>query len=902
MKLIEVEQKCLDENIELINRKVKRNSECIEEHSNEDVNIYSKNDEIDYRIALQENKNLIEIKKNAYFGKLDIKYDGEDEHIPIYIGKKQFIDNGDIIIASWASPIADIFNMYSLGKFNYLSNEENKKIEIKGSVLEKKRISLKEEKVIDVIAIQGKNSSKEEEEFIVKKIEENTSEKLNSIVETVQRDQNEIIRLPIEKNVFVQGCAGSGKSSVAFHRLAYLAYRYKLEKEEMLVISPNNIMKNYTACLMMDIGTEFEVVQYTFKELIEEKIKKEMCNEINQKTLKIRTSKRYKEYLNKYIDYLIENYLERIDFKIDNMILIDYEMILDIWVKKLNMYPLNFRINKFKEYFKKVTKVNMEKFIETLNNDYEKKLTEIKEKIKGGYHIAKVSNLLKKELAAKKERIELEYTYTLDSYLGKLKKINGYDSYKDLFKEEIISKLGRNIFKDEEIEKLVRYGERISFDYYDGVGIYYIKMKLGEKQLKYRHGIIDECQDLTYLEISIIDELTNSFTIVGDFNQIICEEKKQLEITDLREIYSKYTYFKEYNLNKSFRNSKSITEYANEILQPYFISKESIPIAFNRDTKKPKVKQLEKNEDQNVEIGKILEKTKYKNIGILTSNINQAEKVYRSLKEKEKEKVTLIKDETMNYKAGINIMPVNLSKGLEFDHVIITDGEEYKNNMEERRILYIAVTRALHKLDILSSRRDCYIESITKNLYDCEKGLVKSGVSEGLKGTILRFLNDNIGKVSEELIQFIMGKEDVELFKMIATISSIKNLEEFYEEIGFKKENSVQSQEEQKLEAKEIEEVDNNKKDLEKSEMNGFEKRVKERIDIKRRMLVGKQLVVAEYIYNNFGEISKYRSINELAKNLNVSVTTITNLLIRLNLGSYQEFLKKIMINEYLRI
>lgn len=196
-------------------------------------------------------------------------------------------------------PIADIYQEYNSGEYKRkcVDKDLGKEILLEGNILGKRKISINKSKVTDVYSYNTIIED-DEEEFVRDKIENSKTDKLGVIIETVQKDQNKIIRLPIEKNIIVQGCAGSGKSSVAFHRLAYLAYNYNLKDNELLVISPNKIFQGYTSNILMELGSDFNVQQYTFKEFAEVVLKRKIENNIinNDETYKeqsiLKTSKR----------------------------------------------------------------------------------------------------------------------------------------------------------------------------------------------------------------------------------------------------------------------------------------------------------------------------------------------------------------------------------------------------------------------------------------------------------------------------------------------------------------------------------------------------------------------------------------------------------------------------------
>ena len=280
-KLIEEESKILEDKINLMKNQLVKNDNVIKEYSLQDINTYNKIDESEYFKIIVQQKNLESALDNPYFGRLDIEYKDDNEKETVYIGRRRVDIGDDIIIYSWAAPIADIYQEYNSGEYKrkYIDKNSGKEIFLEGNILEKRKISISKSEVIDVYSYTN-ITEKDEEEFVRDKIENSKTDKLGVIIETVQKEQNRIIRLPIEKNIIVQGCARSGKSSVAFHRLAYLAYNYNLKDNELLVISPNKIFQGYTSNILMELVADFNVQQYNFKEFAEVILKRKIENNI----------------------------------------------------------------------------------------------------------------------------------------------------------------------------------------------------------------------------------------------------------------------------------------------------------------------------------------------------------------------------------------------------------------------------------------------------------------------------------------------------------------------------------------------------------------------------------------------------------------------------------------------
>ena len=897
-KLIEEESKVLDSKIKVMKSQIRKNDEVIKAYSLQDINMYKKVDESEYLKILKEQNNLDSSLDNPYFGRLDIEFKDDNEKETIYIGRRRVDINDDTIIYSWAAPIATIYEQYNSGEYRYKHTDDKtgKEIILEGNILEKRKISIEKSKVKDVYSYNT-ITEKDEEEFVREKIENAKTDKLGVIVETIQRDQNKIIRLPIEKNIIVQGCAGSGKSSVAFHRLAYLTYNYKLKDNELLVISPNKIFQGYTSNILMDLGSDFNVQQFTFKEFAEFVIQRKITTRSSYSTqrsnedAKIKTGKRFKEILDRYIKYIDESFIPKEDIVIDDFILISCEEINSIWHKQFGTYKINDRIERFKEYIWKRLKEKTEEYIKKVERRYKSNIEVLNKYNKSPVIYNEILKLSRDEQEIRVKRLKKQCSAIINGYINSLNKINAITIYEDLLKNrELINALGENSITENEIERIIREGKDNLINDIDCIPILYLYYKVNENKNKYRHIVIDECQDLSYLEIAVIEGLTKSFTLVGDFNQRISTNKSTVSLDEISEMFKKYTFFDMYCLNKSFRNSMSITNYSNAILGEYFISKESIPVSFNRETAKPKV-YLKMGKKQTIKaiVDNINSKSSDdKNIAIILKTEAAANQYYNELSKLLKDKnINLIDNEYCKYEKGINILSAQLSKGLEFDYVIIGDANEFGNNENDRRLLYIATTRALHELEIYTESTDCFITTIENELWDSKFKLSTNAMNQGLQKIIIKTLSEGFGDLPPEYIDYIESIDDfMELSSFAIKLEGIEDVDKLFEEEGIIR----------KVEIEEVKEINQSLSEItiEKRHETGNLEKLMNDIKSRNKYFTGKQSEVLEYILENIEELPKYKNCRQFADSVGVSSATINTTLLKLNLGSFGNFISKI--------
>lgn len=899
-KLIEEESKILDNKLSLMKNEIIDNEKVIKEYSLQDINTYQKVDQNKYNKAIKDQDNLRGSIDEPYFGRLDIEYKEDNEKEIVYIGRRRIDINGEPIIYSWAAPIADVYEAYNSGEYKHKSidKESGKEIILEGNITTKRKITINKSKIKDVYSYTNITED-DEEEFVKDKIENNKTEKLGVIIETIQKDQNKIIRLPIEKNIIVQGCAGSGKSSVAFHRLAYLAYNYNLQEDELLVISPNKIFQGYTSNILRELGNDFNVQQFTFKEFAEVILKRKidnksiLTNERSKESSQIKTSKAFKLLLDNYVKHIEDNFIPKENAVIDDFELINSSDINFIWCNQFGIYKLNDRVERFKVYLEKNLREKAEEYNKLIEKRYKSNIEILQRYNKNPVIYNEILKLTRDEQNIRIKRLKRQFSVTINGYINNLSEINVFNAYQNLFKNrDLFNNLGKDIINKREIDILISETLENSINDIDYIPITYLYYKLNENKNKYRHVVIDECQDLSYIEIAIIEGLTKSFTLVGDFNQRINFNKSTVSLDEINEMFKKYTFFESYCLNKSFRNSMSITKYANAILEKYFISKESIPVAFNRETEKPKVYlKMDKQHTIKAIADNINSKiSKDKNIAVILKTEDSARQYYNKLSKIVNSKsINLIDNEYCKYEKGINVLSARLSKGLEFDYVIIVNADEYENNEEDRRLLYIATTRALHDLEVYTESRDSFITTIDNNLWNRKFKLSTNDMNEKIKSLIITTLINGFGELPEEYINYIDSIESLnDLSEFLNKLEGLEDINKLFEEEGIiviSNDNDIYE------DKKTLEEVSIAVES--EFKVSYLENLIKD-IESKKEKLVGKQVYVSEYILKNINELPKFKSCKELADELGVSTTTIVTLLLKLNLGSFGNFICKI--------
>ncbi|KAF2783410.1 ATP-dependent DNA helicase [Clostridium perfringens] len=619
-------------------------------------------------------KELTILKESPYFGRVtfnDLEFDQKDT---LYVGRFGVTPEGSYepVIVDWRAPVASLFYHGSLGEASYTSPDGPIKCDIEG----RRQIIVKKGELKGVFdsAIDVKD------DILQMVLSNNSSDKLKDVIMTIQQEQDEIIRKERTSNIVVNGVAGSGKTTIALHRVAYLLYNYRKELEDkVLILGPNGIFMEYISQVLPSLG-EVGVKQETFASFA----LKEMDSEL------------YIMSFDKYLEKILSEDKEFIeDAKYKN----SYEIIEDLDNLVKEMDKDYFHVEDVK-YFGDLV-ISKEEIEEMFNKHYEyMPLFRRSEKIKR-IILSKIKDKrdekvweLNEELRKEKEKLTPEELLIEENNLEFRRKLRIREIVKEVMDSR--AKLDRWISREDVLDIYDRFnGNKKEYTINDLAPILYLAIKLeGKKATKdYRHVVIDEAQDYSPLQFKVVRELTGTkyFTVVGDVNQRLIKYSDLAPMMELGKIFDDVNP-DIYNLNKSYRSTYEIMEYANKYLDEDRI----IPIV--RHGKPVEEIEFHNNEELSESIIESLKEFSnegLESIAIITRDKEELEKVYNLISNK----VHLVKfdNEDVLYKGGNVIIPSYFAKGLEFDGVIIVDNGSSKDENEDL-IKYIMSTRALHRL------------------------------------------------------------------------------------------------------------------------------------------------------------------------------------------------------------
>lgn len=627
---------------------------------------------------------------SAYFARIDFEDYESKEIWPIYIGIASLSQDNEFYVYDWRAPISSMFYNYEVGEASYEISTGEK---ISGKITLKRQYKIVGEEIKEVF-----DTDLQIIDNVLKGIlSSNASHKMRNIVTTIQKEQNQIIRKNNADIFVVQGPAGSGKTSIAMHKIAYLLYseRDKITNSNVMILSPNDIFNNYISDVLPEIG-EDNVVQGTFIEFA-----KSYINEFNFATkiedaYEIIYASKEKRNLKK---------LEEIKFKYDPA----YINIIDEFIRQ-NKFEM-FDLDEIKINDQTLISIeNMKKIAYTLPASNESVYLEGKRAIEKIY--LKAEQISKKHLTLEKLRKQ-----AIDN-LSKLK-LKVAIFYKKLFSdknafislaENVLATLGRdkneynlgNIF-DISIKSLNE--DRLEFQ--DITPFMYFKSRIigisPNKTLKY--VLIDEAQDYSLAQYKIFSMLfkNSNITLLGDLNQSILPFNKHDDYKNIINSLSsrkQSPVVEEFNLSKTYRSTYEINEFAKKVISENNnysqIERHGDDVAIIQQSTFNPVPIL----DEAVKL-----KQKYNTVAIICKNNEEIlyyKKQFETYEQSRKFRI-VTKNDNVFVEDKIMIIPSYLSKGLEFDAVIISNANADYYDIEEKNLLYVVLTRALHKLEVYYS-------------------------------------------------------------------------------------------------------------------------------------------------------------------------------------------------------
>ena len=603
--------------------------------------------------VINKRKRLTKILAIPYFGRIDFLEKKENSKVmPTYIGIHTFYDpeSRATLIHDWRAPVSSMFYDHELGEAGYRSPSG----EIKGEISLKRQYRIRGGKMEFMI----ESALTVHDDILQKELSSNVDDKMKNIVATIQREQNQIIRNEDIRTLIIQGVAGSGKTSIALHRIAYLLYTFRdsISSKDILIISPNKVFSDYISNVLPELGEETvpeTSMEQILSGVLEHKYKYQtyfgLVNELLEKPssslidrIAYKASFGFISELDKFILHIENTYFKAADVKLTKYITIPAPFIEEQYLR-FNRYPIRRRFDAMADYMLDMLKIQYTFTVTTTGR-----------------------NLLKKEIRL--------------MFAGN----NDIQVYKDFFKWTN----NPGMFK-------MRKGHTL--EYSDLAPLAYLHLALegnGNQPCRVKHLLIDEMQDYSPIQYKVIQKLFPCRkTVLGDAGQSVNPYGSSTAET----IQKSLTASEIMKLCKSYRSTFEITDFAQKI-HP---NAELEPVA--RHGEKPQILQFGSAVEELSGIMGLIStyrKSGYKSLGIICKTEQQAREMADVLKSYAND-ISFLSSQSSAFVQGIVITSAHMAKGLEFDEVIIpqTDERNYRSEID-KSMLYVAVTRAMHRLTL----------------------------------------------------------------------------------------------------------------------------------------------------------------------------------------------------------
>lgn len=603
--------------------------------------------------VINKHKRLTKILAIPYFGRIDFLEKKENSKVmPIYIGIHTFYDpeSRATLIHDWRAPVSSMFYDHELGEAGYRSPSG----EIKGVISLKRQYRIRGGKMEFMI----ESALTVHDDILQKELSSNVDDKMKNIVATIQREQDQIIRNEDIRTLIIQGVAGSGKTSIALHRIAYLLYTFRdsISSKDILIISPNKVFSDYISNVLPELGEETvpeTSMEQILSGVLEHKYKYQtyfgLVNELLEKPssslidrIAYKASFGFISELDKFILHIENTYFKAADVKLTKYITIPAPFIEEQYLR-FNRYPIRRRFDAMADYMLDMLKIQYAFTVTTAGR-----------------------NLLKKEIRL--------------MFAGN----NDIQVYKDFFKWTN----NPGMFK-------MRKGHTL--EYSDLAPLAYLHLALegnGNQPFRVKHLLIDEMQDYSPIQYKVIQKLFPCRkTVLGDAGQSVNPYGSSTAET----IQKSLTASEIMKLCKSYRSTFEITDFAQKI-HP---NAELEPVA--RHGEKPQILQFGSAVEELSGIMGLIStyrKSGYKSLGIICKTEQQAREMADMLKSYAND-ISFLSSQSSAFVQGIVIISAHMAKGLEFDEVIIpqTDERNYRSEID-KSMLYVAVTRAMHRLTL----------------------------------------------------------------------------------------------------------------------------------------------------------------------------------------------------------
>lgn len=722
-----------------------------------------------HRLLTQQWRSLHRLLPSPYFGRVDFLEDGLNGSEQIYIGVSSFVDEDGLsfLVYDWRSPIASLYYDHSPGAASYVTPVG----QITGMMELKRQYQIHNGQIrhlFDANVTIG-------DELLQQMLAKGADSQMKSIVSTIQKEQNAIIRNEHSRLLIVQGAAGSGKTSAALQRVAYLLYKNRdsLKADQIVLFSPNQIFNSYVASVLPELGEE-NMQQTTLQEYLEywlgsslrledpfDQIEYVLTRqstpnyEARLQGMKYKASEAFLRALQNYAQWLGREGMLFNGIRFRDRDLITAEQMRSQFYSYDPSLSLANRVDLLQKWLLKELSLLerkerwaswVEDELHYLDNEQYAEIFSELHKDREVFDIAERYAVVHEKINNKRREDEGDFDFAereeellsqrivkmsfkpLRQSVKKLSFIDIQSLYVQLFDDEVAYRV-----KTHEAEIPVLWPEickqtkekldRLELFYEDATPYLYLKELIEgvRTNTEIRHVFVDEGQDYSTFQYEYLKKLfpRARMTVLGDFGQAIFTQSTRLQESDspLVRLYGE-AETSLIRLVRSYRSTREIVEFTKVLL-----SDESEIVPFERSGPKPLLAKLEGGDQRDKRILKDIAGLKaegFDSIAVITKTAAESRSAFESLRVQESEALQLITKETETFEKGAMVIPVYLAKGVEFDAVLIYEASPQAYSREnDRKLLYTACTRAMHRLHVYTTGDwSPFVQALPADLYE----------------------------------------------------------------------------------------------------------------------------------------------------------------------------------------
>lgn len=675
-----------------------------------------------FELAQNQKEGLEAVKKKPYFARIHFQRTGEQEEL-LYIGKISLFhrETFEPIIVDWRSPVANVYYDGRLGEITYDVRGE----EYSGHLFAKRQYKIEDGHLLDIRDVDLTTN----DELLQEALAGKADVRLTEIVATIQKEQNEIIRAHLRQPILVQGAAGSGKTTIALHRISYFLYTMgdHFNAEQLMIIAPNNLFIEYIGEVLPELGVE-RICQTTYAdyvqkatgiklklqnpvELLEQILNEEASSDPKFNITKIKGSLLYKEILDRYV----KMHEHRLAELFEDVYLEKYRIMLGSHLKKLFLIefaymPIEKRLERIKKVIQTEVKRKSKAVLTSLNSRYEEYIGKALDGIRDADKRRETVTKFIDERDERIPKIIAESKSVATTYMKRFEKVKIKSVYRTFLTDRMMLRELAPEWTFEEQELFLQAHSKEKWTFEDLASLFYLhaRIKGVADKWKMRVVFIDEVQDYSLFQLVALKVglETDMFTMVGDLAQGIHSYRSLTDWESVLEQFPRANYF---TLQKSYRTTIEIMDVANQILSKM---DEQLPLVepVVRHGNHPTFIQCEEF-DPNVinDIYSTLKAQGHQSIALILKSSSEATEYAKKLNKFNVE-VELLNENSELGGSKLLVVPSHLAKGLEFDAVIIAAFDTpYYDTVIDRKLLYVALTRAMHELYLVGPSKSVFL-------------------------------------------------------------------------------------------------------------------------------------------------------------------------------------------------